>query len=44
MREQQKFWANESRLDGNIVNVLYADLVKYFINQALKYFNINAKN
>ncbi|WP_294614530.1 hypothetical protein [uncultured Gilliamella sp.] len=39
MLEQRKQWAIELGLNGDIIKDLYADLVRYFINEELKYFN-----
>ncbi|OCG07440.1 isochorismate-pyruvate lyase [Gilliamella sp. wkB178] len=39
MLEQRKQWAIELGLNGDIIKDLYADLVRYFINEELKHFN-----
>ena len=39
MLEQRKQWAIELGLNGDIIKDLYADLVRYFIDEELKYFN-----
>ncbi|MCX8683140.1 chorismate mutase [Gilliamella sp. B2889] len=39
MLEQRMLWANELGLDGEVIKQLYANLVKYFINEEMKHFN-----
>lgn len=39
MLEQRMVWANELGLDGEVIKKLYANLVKYFINEEMKHFN-----
>ena len=43
MLEQRKLWANELGLDGNVIKELYANLVRYFIDQELKHFQNREK-
>ncbi|WP_255306341.1 hypothetical protein [Gilliamella sp. wkB112] len=43
MLEQRKQWAIELGLNGDIIKDLYADLVRYFINEELKHFNNKEK-
>ncbi|MCO6536617.1 MAG: chorismate mutase [Gilliamella sp.] len=38
MLEQRKQWSNELGLNGEIIKDLYANLVRYFIDEELKYF------
>ncbi|MCX8749593.1 hypothetical protein ABV523_16165 [Snodgrassella alvi] len=38
MLEQRKLWANELGLNGDIIKELYANLVRYFIDEELKQF------
>ena len=41
MLEQRKLWANELGLNGDVIKELYANLVRYFIDEELKQFNNN---
>ncbi|MGL4386025.1 MAG: hypothetical protein ACRCR8_00645 [Snodgrassella alvi] len=43
MLEQRKLWANELGLNGDIIKELYANLVRYFIDEELKQFKNKAK-
>ena len=43
MLEQRKLWANELGLDGNVIKELYANLVRYFIDEELKHFQNREK-
>ena len=43
MLEQRKLWADELGLNGDVIKELYANLVRYFIDEELKYFNNTAK-
>ena len=43
MLEQRKLWADELGLNGDVIKELYANLVRYFIDEELKYFNNNGK-
>ncbi|WP_255306966.1 hypothetical protein [Gilliamella sp. Gris1-4] len=38
MLEQRKQWSNELGLNGEVIKDLYANLVRYFIDEELKYF------
>lgn len=43
MLEQRKLWADELGLNGDVIKELYANLVRYFIDEELKHFNNNGK-
>ena len=43
MLEQRKLWADELGLDGDIIKELYANLVKYFIDEELKHLQHKEK-
>lgn len=43
MLDQRKLWANELGLNGDIIKALYANLVRYFIDEELKQFKNKAK-
>ncbi|MCO6549459.1 MAG: hypothetical protein J6580_02135 [Gilliamella sp.] len=43
MLEQRKQWSNELGLNGEIIKDLYANLVRYFIDEELKYFKSKNK-
>lgn len=43
MLEQRKLWANELGLNGDIIKELYANLIRYFINEELNQYKNKAK-
>ncbi|OTQ49923.1 chorismate mutase [Gilliamella apis] len=43
MLEQRKLWADELGLNGDVIKELYANLVRYFIDEELKYFQNREK-
>lgn len=44
MLDQRMLWATELGLDGEVIKELFANLVKYFINEEMKHFNNGQKN
>ena len=43
MLEQRKLWADELGLNGDVIKELYANLVRYFIDEELKHLQHKEK-